>query len=238
MRLLVVEDEPGLNSVLTKHLKKKGYSVDSCEDGLSAKDYLEMTEYDVVILDVLLPGLDGWKLLEWIRRKELSTSVLMLTALDSTEDKVRGLDGGADDYLTKPFALEELLARIRLITRKRAGSRSNVYRMADLTLDADSHTANRGGKEIILSAREFAMLEYMITHPGLVLSRETLLEHVWDYGYEGASNMIDVYIRHLRKKVDEGFEEKLIHTVRGRGYVMRQAAALHGGDGGQSGGIG
>ena len=236
VRLLVVEDEPGLNSVLTKHLKKKGYSVDSCRDGLSAKDYLDVTDYDVVILDVVLPGLDGWKLLEWIRRKERNTSVLMLTALDSTEDKVRGLDGGADDYLTKPFALEELLARIRLISRKRAGSRSNIYRMADLTLDADSHTANRSGREIILSAREFAMLEYMITHPGIVLSRDTLLEHLWDYDYEGASNMIDVYIRHLRKKVDEGFAEKLIHTVRGRGYVMRRPAGLCGGEEAESGG--
>ena len=222
MRILVVEDERALNRVLTKHLKNKGYSVDSCEDGLSAREYLEMAEYDVVILDILLPGMNGWEVLAWIRQRELDVSILMLTALDSTEDKVRGLDGGADDYLTKPFALEELLARIRLLTRKRSGSRSNVYRLADLSVDCDSHRVERDGREIILSAKEFAMLEYMITHPNVVLSRERMLNHLWDYDYEGASNMIDVYIRHLRKKIDEGFSRKLIHTVRGNGYVMRE----------------
>jgi DNA-binding response OmpR family regulator len=222
MRLLVVEDEGALNRVLTKHLKNNGYSVDSCEDGCEAIEYLEMADYDLVILDVLLPGMSGWEILRWIRKREMDTSVLMLTALDSTEDKVRGLDSGADDYLTKPFALEELLARIRLVTRKRTGNRSNVYRMGDLVLDRDSHTVQRGGKDIILSAKEFSMLAFLISHPGVVLSREKILNHLWDYNYEGASNMVDVYIRYLRKKVDEGFDKKLIHTVRGAGYVMRE----------------
>jgi len=222
MRLLVVEDERALNRVLTKHLKNKGYSVDSCENGPDALAYLEMADYDVVILDVMLPGVDGWEILSQIRRRNLNTSVIMLTALDSTEDKVRGLDGGADDYLTKPFALEELLARIRLVTRKRFGSRSNIFKLADLTVDCDSRTATRGEKEIILSAKEFSMLEYFITNPNKVLSREKILNHMWDYDYEGASNMVDVYIRHLRKKVDDGFDRKLIHTVRGVGYIMKE----------------
>ena len=152
----------------------------------------------------------------------MDVSVLMLTALDSTEDKVRGLNSGADDYLTKPFALEELVARIRLITRRRTGNRNNIYQLADLTVDCDSHTASRAGKEIILSAKEFALLEYLITNQNIVLSRDKILNHIWSYDYEGASNMIDVYIRHLRKKIDEGFDKKLIHTVRGNGYVMRE----------------
>lgn len=221
MRLLVVEDEHSLNRVLTKHLKNKGYSVDSCEDGLEAAHYLDMTSYDLVILDVMLPGMTGWDLLKKIRSRDMDTSVLMLTALDSTEDKVKGLDGGADDYLTKPFALEELLARIRLVTRKRRGNRSNVYRLHDLTVDCDARTVSRAGKDIILSPKEFSMLEYMVAHPNIVLSRERMLESLWDYDYEGSSNMIDVYIRHLRKKIDKGFDTPLIHTVRGVGYVMR-----------------
>ena len=222
MRLLVVEDERALNRVLTKHLKNNGYSVDSCEDGREALDYLDMADYDVVILDIMLPGADGLEILRRIREKEMNTSVIMLTALDSVEDKVRGLDGGADDYLTKPFALEELLARIRLVTRKRTGNRSNSYRLADLIVDCDSRSVKRGGKEIILSAKEFSMLVYLISNAGIVLSRDKLLNHLWDYDYDGASNMVDVYIRYLRKKVDQGFDKKLIHTVRGAGYVMRE----------------
>ena len=222
MRILVVEDERGLNRVLTKHLKNNGYSVDSCEDGREAMEYLDLATYDLVLLDVMLPGMSGWDILRYIRKKNMDTSVLMLTALDSTEDKVKGLDGGADDYLTKPFALEELLARIRLATRKQRGSRNNTYTLADLLVDCQRRTASRGGKEIILSAKEFSMLEYLIANQGIVLSREKLLNHLWDYDYEGSSNMIDVYIRHLRKKIDQGYDVKLIHTVRGVGYVLRE----------------
>ena len=222
MRILVVEDERGLNRVLTKHLKNNGYSVDSCEDGREAMEYLDLATYDLVLLDVMLPGMSGWDILRYIRKKNMDTSVLMLTALDSTEDKVKGLDGGADDYLTKPFALEELLARIRLATRKQRGNRNNTYTLADLLVDCQRRTASRGGKEIILSAKEFSMLEYLIANQGIVLSREKLLNHLWDYDYEGSSNMIDVYIRHLRRKIDQGHEVKLIHTVRGVGYVLRE----------------
>ena len=222
MRILVVEDERGLNRVLTKHLKNNGYSVDSCEDGREAIEYLDLASYDLVLLDVMLPGMSGWDILRYIRKKNMDTSVLMLTALDSTEDKVKGLDGGADDYLTKPFALEELLARIRLATRKQRGNRNNTYSLADLLVDCQRRTASRAGKEIILSAKEFSMLEYLIANQGIVLSREKLLNHLWDYDYEGSSNMIDVYIRHLRRKIDQGHEVKLIHTVRGVGYVLRE----------------
>lgn len=222
MRILVVEDERGLNRVLTKHLKNNGYSVDSCEDGREAIEYLDLATYDLVLLDVMLPGMSGWDILRYIRKKNMDTSVLMLTALDSTEDKVKGLDGGADDYLTKPFALEELLARIRLATRKQRSNRNNTYSLADLLVDCQRRTASRGGKEIILSAKEFSMLEYLIANQGIVLSREKLLNHLWDYDYEGSSNMIDVYIRHLRRKIDQGHKVKLIHTVRGVGYVLRE----------------
>ncbi len=222
MRILVVEDEPALNSVLTKHLKKNGYSVDACFDGDSAREHLQADEYDVAVLDIILPGMNGFELLKWMRSGGSDASVLMLTALDSTEDKVKGLDLGADDYLTKPFALEELMARIRLITRKRTGNKSNVFTIGDLSVDMEKRTAVRAGREIILSAKEFSMLAYMITNKGRVLSREQFLSHLWDYDYEGASNMVDVYIRHLRKKVDEGHAVKLIHTVRGSGYVMRE----------------
>ncbi|MBQ6360633.1 MAG: response regulator transcription factor [Lachnospiraceae bacterium] len=222
MRILVVEDEAALNRVLTKHLKKHGYSVDACFDGDSAREHLQADAYDLVVLDIILPGMNGFELLKWMRSGGSEASVLMLTALDSTEDKVKGLDLGADDYLTKPFALEELLARIRLITRKRTGNKSNVFTIGDLSVDTEKHTAVRAGREIILSAKEFSMLVYMITNQGRVLSREQFLSHLWDFDYEGASNMVDVYIRHLRKKVDEGHAVKLIHTVRGRGYVMRE----------------
>ena len=222
MRILVVEDEAALNRVLTKHLKKHGYSVDACFDGDSARDHLQADAYDLVVLDIILPGMNGFELLKWMRSGGSEASVLMLTALDSTEDKVKGLDLGADDYLTKPFALEELLARIRLITRRRTGNKSNVFTIGDLSVDTEKHTAVRAGREIILSVKEFSMLVYMITNQGRVLSREQFLSHLWDFDYEGASNMVDVYIRHLRKKVDEGHAVKLIHTVRGRGYVMRE----------------
>lgn len=222
MRILVVEDEKALNKVLTKHLKKNGYSVDSCFDGISAKEHLQSDAYDAVILDIIIPGMNGFELLQWMRAGGSDASVLMLTAMDSTEDKVKGLDLGADDYLTKPFALEELMARIRLITRKRTGNRSNIFTIGDLSVDMEKHTAVRAGREIILSAKEFSMLSYMVMNKGRVLSREQFLSHLWDYDYEGASNMVDVYIRHLRKKVDEGHERKLIHTVRGNGYVMRE----------------
>ncbi len=221
MRILVVEDEESLNEVIVKHLKKQGYSVDSCLDGDDASYYLDMSEYDAVLLDVMLPGKDGWEILREIREAGKDTPVMMLTARDSVEDKVKGLDEGADDYLTKPFSFDELMARIRMITRKHTGKHSNVYKFEDLTVDSGAKLVERDGEKIDLSAKEYALLELLIMNKGMVLSRDTIEEHLWDYEYEGASNMVDVYIRYLRKKIDEGHSRKLIQTVRGQGYVMR-----------------
>ena len=222
MRLLVVEDQMELREILRRQLDEKGYAVDACPDAFQAQDYLEAAEYDIVILDIGLPGMDGVALLEWIRRKNLDIQVLLLTAMDSIEDKVRGLDSGADDYMTKPFAFEELLARLRMLARKKNPSRTNIYTVADLNLNIATGVCRRAGREIFLSRREYAVLEYLVMNKGQVLSREQIEEHVLDYSYEGASNLIDVYIRYLRRKVDEGHGKKLIYTVRGRGYMIRE----------------
>jgi DNA-binding response OmpR family regulator len=222
MRLLVVEDQMELREILRRQLDEKGYAADACPDAFQAQDYLEAAEYDIVILDIGLPGMDGVALVEWIRRKNLDVQVLLLTAMDSIEDKVRGLDSGADDYMTKPFAFEELLARLRMLARKKNPGRTNIYAVADLILNTSTGNCERAGREILLSRREYAVLEYLVMNKGQVLSRERIEAHVLDYSYEGASNLIDVYIRYLRRKVDEGHEKKLIHTVRGRGYMIRE----------------
>ena len=222
MRILVVEDERNLNNVLRKQLEGQGYSVDSCLDGKEAKGYMEMTEYDVIVLDIMLPGMSGMELLKWARDNDLNSQIIMLTARDSIEDRVKGLDQGADDYMTKPFAFEELLARIRMLTRKKSGNKTNVYKIADLKVDVAKMKVTRGEKEIMLTSREFSLLHYMITNKGVVLSRPQIEEHIFNYDYEGASNMVDVYIRYLRKKIDDDFDVKLIHTVRGKGYVLKE----------------
>lgn len=221
MRLLIAEDEKNLNKILAQHLQDSGYTVDACFDGEEALDYISITDYDAVILDIMMPRLDGLEVLKRIRADGLDVPVLFLTARDSVADRVAGLDLGADDYLTKPFAFEELLARIRVLVRKRAGNKTNVYTLADLTVDTQKREVKRGETLISLSSREFAILEYMILNKNIVLSRDNLERHVWSYDYEGSSNMIDVYIRYLRKKIDEGFSPKLIHTVRGAGYVLK-----------------
>lgn len=220
--MLVVEDQRELREILRRQLNDKGYAVDACPDAFQAQDYLEATEYDIAILDIGLPGMDGVALLEWIRGRNMNVQVLLLTALDSIEDKVRGLDAGADDYVTKPFAFEELLARLRMLARKRNPGRTNTYALADLVLNTSTGLCERSGREIPLSRREYAVLEYLMMNKGQVLSREQIEAHVLDYSYEGASNLIDVYIRYLRRKVDEGHEKKIIHTVRGRGYIIRE----------------
>lgn len=221
MRLLVVEDEESLNDVIVKHLKKQGYSVDSCLNGNDASYYLELSDYDAVLLDVMLPGKSGFDILKEMRDAGNDTPVLMLTARDTVEDKVRGLDTGADDYLTKPFSFDELMARIRMITRKKAGKKTNIYEFEDLRVDSGAKTVTRGGVNIDLSAKEFALLELLLMNVGVVMSRQKIEEHLWDYDYEGASNMVDVYIRYLRKKIDDGHDRKLIQTVRSQGYVIR-----------------
>lgn len=221
MRLLIAEDEKNLNKILTQQLEDSGYTVDSCFDGEDALDHILLTDYDAIILDIMMPGMDGLEVLKQARQKEITSPILFLTARDSIEDRVAGLDLGADDYLTKPFAFEELLARVRVLVRKKSGNKTNIYTLADLTVDIQSRQVKRGDTVISLSSREFAILEYMIMNKNIVLSRDNLERHVWSYDYEGSSNMVDVYIRYLRKKIDEGFEPKLIHTVRGAGYVLK-----------------
>lgn len=221
MRLLIAEDEKDLNKILTERLKEEHYSVDSCYDGQEALDYLASAEYDAVILDIMMPLLDGLSVLKAMRRKNDSTPVLLLTAKDSIEDRVQGLDAGANDYLVKPFAVEEMLARIRVLLRKPAETPKTCYQVADLEVHMDTRKVLREGREVKLSGKEFALLRYMIQNAGIVLSRDRLEEHLWNFDYAGGSNVIDVYIRYLRKKIDEGHEPKLIHTVRGAGYVLK-----------------
>lgn len=222
MRILVVEDEPALNRLLTKQLKAAHYSVDSCMDGQDAQDYLRGAEYDALVLDIMLPGISGLEVLRRMRSAGDKTPVLLLTAKDSIEDRVAGLDSGADDYLVKPFAFDELLARLRVLLRRASDSVSDVFTVADLTVDCAARTAQRGGQVVALSSREFDILEYLVRNAGTVLSRDKIGRHVWNYDYEGGSNVVDVYIRYLRKKLDDGPGPKLIHTVRGAGYVLRE----------------
>ncbi len=222
MRILIVEDEPDLLDALKKQLQSSGYSVDACGNGLDAEDYLKMATYDAVVLDIMLPGIDGLTLLKKMRAEGNTTHVLLLTALDSIENKVNGLDAGADDYLVKPFAYDELLARLRVLLRRRSGQTTNVLEYGGLVMDLTSRTVTRDGTEITLSSKEFAVLEYLLRNPGRVLSRDKIENHVWNYDFEGGSNVVDVYIRYLRKKIDNGFNKKLLHTIRGAGYVLRE----------------
>ena len=222
MRILVAEDQKDMNRLISRRLEEEQYSVDSCYNGQEALDYLECAEYDAVVLDIMMPVMDGLQVLKRLRMREDHIPVLLLTARDSVEDRVRGLDAGADDYLVKPFAFEELLARIRVMLRKPASVQTTVSRAADLEVHLDTRQVFRQGKEIRLSGKEFSLLRYMIQNKGIVLSREKLEQHIWNYDYAGGSNVIDVYIRYLRKKIDDGYDKKLIHTVRGAGYVLKE----------------
>lgn len=222
MRLLIAEDDRTTAETLAKRLREEHYAVDVCHDGLEAWEYASVTPYDVAVLDIMMPGMDGIALVEKMRRAGIHTPVLLLTARDAISDRVQGLNAGADDYLVKPFAYEELSARLRVLTRRGSVQRTNRFELCDLVVDADAHSVTRGGEVIALTSREYALLEYLIRNQGHVLSRSQIIEHVWSYDYEGASNMIDVYIRNLRKKVDEGRGKKLIHTVRYAGYVLRE----------------
>ena len=222
MRLLVAEDERDLNAVITKTLIKNHYSVDSCFDGEEALSCLEMAEYDAVVLDIMMPKISGLTVLKTLRAAKNRVPVLLLTARDSVADRVAGLDAGADDYLVKPFSFDELLARIRVMLRRESGRPDNCFRIADLTIDCDARTVFRGNTPIALSSREFSILEYLAGNQGIVLSRDKIEQHIWNYDYEGGSNVVDVYIRYLRKKIDEGHTPKLIHTVRGAGYVLKE----------------
>lgn len=223
MRVLLAEDEEDLNRIITKKLVSQGYSVDSCYDGEEAIDSLSLVDYDAVILDIMMPKADGLTVLRHLRGMGKTTPVLFLTARDAVADRVKGLDSGANDYLVKPFSFEELLARLRAMMRVSFGVANNVLSVADLTMDTAAHVVKRGGTEISLSAKEYELLEYMMHNQGIVLSRERIEDHIWNFDYEGGTNVVDVYISYLRKKVDGKWEKKLIHTVRGRGYVLREA---------------
>ena len=222
MRILVVEDERDLNRILTKTLSAEGCSVDACFDGLEALDYLSGASYDVIVLDRMMPRMDGMELLSRLRAQGDETPVIFLTAKDAVAERVRGLDAGADDYLVKPFSFDELMARIRVVTRKHSGSTTNLFTVGDLTVDTGAHTVRRGEKNINLSTKEFALLEYMIRNKGVVLSRESIENNLWNYDYSGGSNVVDVYISYLRRKIDSGWPRKLIHTVWGVGWVLRE----------------
>ncbi len=222
MRILLAEDERDLNRIITQKLTANGYSVDSCFDGREAIDILSYTDFDAAILDIMMPGADGFQVLKSIRDAGKTMPVLFLTARDAVSDRVKGLDSGANDYLVKPFSFEELLARIRAMTRTAFGLASNILTADDLVMDCGIHQVKRGGKEIVLSAKEYALLEYLMHNKGRVLSRETIENHIWNFDYEGGTNVVDVYISYLRKKIDEGQEHKLIRTVRGSGYVLKE----------------
>ncbi len=222
MRILLAEDEKDLASIIKRRLEDEGYAVDAVNNGDDALVYLQEGSYDAVILDVMMPGKDGFSVLREYREGGGVSPVLFLTARDSIDDRVAGLDTGADDYLIKPFSFKELIARLRAIMRRpRNNSVSSILQVGDLKLDLLSHKAYRSGEEIDLSSKEFSILEYMMRSEGVVLDRESIREHVWSWDYDGESNVVDVYIRFLRKKIDEKYDKKLIHTIRGSGYMIK-----------------
>ena len=222
MKILLAEDEVDLNNVVTRYLKKNGYSVDSVLDGEEALDYLEYSEYDLVILDIMMPKVDGFEVIKKLRDKGNHTSVLMLTARDSADDKVKGLDLGADDYIVKPFDFNELLARIRAVVRRKYGNSSNKLVIGDLILDTSEKSVTRAGKQIELTGKEYEVLEYLMQSKNRILSRDQIKEHVWDFDYEGDSNIIDVLIKNIRKKINIEDGKQIIYTKRGLGYVIKE----------------
>ena len=221
MKILLAEDEIDLNNVITRYLKKNGYSVDSVLDGEETLDYLKYSEYDLVILDIMMPKVNGFEVIKKLRDKGNHTSVLMLTARDSADDKVKGLDLGADDYIVKPFDFNELMARIRAVVRRKYGNSSNKLVIGNLVLNTSEKSVTRGGKQIELTGKEYEVLEYLMQSKNRILSRDQIKEHVWDFDYEGDSNIIDVLIKNIRKKIDVEGGKQIIYTKRGLGYVIK-----------------
>ena len=219
MKILLVEDQDDLRELLSKRLSKE-YTVDSCGDGETALDYLAVYQYDVIVLDIMLPKKNGLEVLSWMRSNKMETPVLLLSAKSSIEDRVRGLDCGADDYLVKPFSYDELLARLRVILRRKTSHTTSILEVHDLKMDTTLKTVSRGGKSISLTGKEYTLLQYMMHHPHIILTRNQLEQGAWNSEFEGSSNVLDVYIRYLRKKIDDGYEDKLIQTIRGRGYRL------------------
>ncbi len=221
MRILIVEDEKKVAAFVRKGLQEEGYAVDVAFDGEEGLRMAIDPSYDLIILDIYLPKLDGLAALRQMREKKVGTPVLLLTVRATIEDKVLGLDSGADDYLTKPFAFQELLARVRALLRRRTDAAATTITVADLVLDPASRIVSRGGRRIELSLKEFSLLEYFMRNPGRVLTRTMIIGHVWNYDFDSGTNVVDVYVNYLRKKIDAAAGQKLIHTVRGAGYVMR-----------------
>ena len=222
MRILVVEDEKNLNRIISEAMEDEGYSTDSCFNGLEALEFCSCAQYDVIILDVNMPKMDGFELVRTLRSRGVNSPVLFLTARDSVADRVEGLDSGGDYYLVKPFDFQELMAVVRAMTRKFTGNRTNLYTIADLSLDVSAKTVTRAGRRIELTAKEFSLLEYMLRNRGVVLTREMIENNLWNFDYEGGTNIVDVYVGYLRRKMDTGFDKKLIHTVWGSGWVLRE----------------
>lgn len=220
MRVLLVEDEPGILQFVQQGLVEVGYAVDAATDGRSGLNYALAVNYDAIVLDVMLPELDGLQLLRQLRTEQRKTPVLLLTARDTVEDRVRGLDAGADDYLMKPFAFSELLARLRALLRRPPLQLDTVLQIADLEMDLANRAVRRAGQAIDLSPREFTLLEYLMRHPRQVLTRTQITEHIWNFDFYGDSNVVDVYVGYLRRKIDRGFSFPLLHTVRGVGYRL------------------
>jgi len=222
MRILVVEDEKKVAGFIKKGMEEETYAVDVAVDGEEGLAMAEVNQYDLIILDLMLPKMDGLEMLTRCRDKKINTPIILLTAKDSVEDKVTGLNKGADDYLTKPFAFSELLARSRSLLRRGQGETKTVLKLADLSLDLVSHKVNRNGEEVELTGKEYSLMEYFMRNQGKVLTRTMIAEHVWDYNFDTFTNVIDVYINHLRKKIDKDHPKKLLHTLRGVGYVLKE----------------
>ncbi|HXR19232.1 MAG TPA: response regulator transcription factor [Steroidobacteraceae bacterium] len=227
MRLLIVEDDRKLAEFVARGLRAERFAVDLASDGLEGQRYLDTYQYDLLILDLMLPQLSGTELLRRVRRAHSALPVLVLTARDATQDKVAHFEAGADDYLTKPFDFAELIVRIKALLRRTPQEHNDILRVGDLELNRLTQQVRRDGQRIELTAKEYAVLEYLLSSPGRVFSRTMILEHVWDQSFEGVTNIVDVYVRYLRRKVDEPFVDKLIHTVRGIGYCVRAAESAH-----------
>jgi heavy metal response regulator len=222
MRILVIEDEVKIAQFIKRGLKEEGYAVDVANDGEEGHFLLSSNEYDAIILDLMLPKIDGLTLCRTLRKEGNQTPIVMLTAKDTVKDKVKGLDSGADDYLPKPFAFEELLARLRVLLRKKDSRVQTQLKVGDLSLDLLTHKVTRGDREIDLTVKEYALLEYLMRNAGNIVTRTMISEHVWDINFDTFTNVIDVYINYLRNKIDSGFPDKMIHTVRGKGYLLKK----------------
>lgn len=222
MRILVIEDETPLLQIIKKRLNEEGYAVDTAKDGKAGLELAESVVYDCIVLDIMLPVKDGFTVLKILRARKIGSPILILTARDAVEDRVSGLDLGADDYLVKPFSFDEFLARVRALLRRQSEEKVNVLSIGDLTLDTNTRAVTRGEKYIELTSKEYAILEYLLRNKNIVLKKSQIAEHIWDFNFDYTSNIVEVYIRYLRRKIDSDFKSKIIHTIRGVGYVIRE----------------